>query len=76
MPEQQYDDIHKSGGKNGAINLYADSALWYGVTRQGKKVDFIDLDFGVGINKKSWDSFDHICQLLLERVREGEKILV
>jgi hypothetical protein len=76
MPEQQYDDIHKEGGANGVINLYANSGLWHGISRQGKKVDFVDLDFGVGITKKSWVGFDHICKLLLERVKSGEKILV
>ena len=76
MPEQQYDDIHKEGGANGVINLYANSAIWHGISRQGKKVDFVDLDFGVGITKKSRAGFDHICELLLERVKSGEKILV
>ena len=76
MPEQQYDDIHKAGGDKGVVNLYANSSYWHGVSRQGKVVDFVDLDFGAGITKKSWIKFDQISQLLDERVRSGEKILV
>ncbi|NQZ88504.1 MAG: recombinase family protein [Colwellia sp.] len=76
MPDKQYDDIHKAGGENGIVNLYANSSSWHGISRQGKVIDFVDLDFGVGITKNNWTSFDHICKLLVERIRGGEKILV